>query len=114
MLQAPPPGAPGTGGPEAGAQRGTRHLVVRFYGRRHRLHGLLGVMYTTRGSLTDLTIQLRRGHQVIARGHVALLTSARHRLVLDHDLGRHLPAGRYTLLVSHAGHTVLRRRVKVG
>ncbi len=121
VLPSPPRGVPGasgaSGAPGANAERGAgaaRHLVVRFYGRRHRLHGLLVQIYTTRGILTDLTVELRRGGRLVARGHVAHVTSARHRLVLDHALGRGLEAGRYTLLVSHAGHTVLRRRVKVG
>ena len=117
VLGAPPRAAQGAGAPGGRADQrpgGARHLVVRFYGRRHRLHGLLVEIYTTRGALRGLEVQLRRGGQLVARGHVAHVTSARHRLVLHHDLGRRLPAGRYTLLVSHAGHTVLRRRVKVG
>lgn len=46
-------------------------LVARFYGRRHRRPGVLARLQTTAGTLTHLTVELRRGHRLIAKTSVA-------------------------------------------
>jgi phospholipase C len=91
-----------------------QHLVLRFYGRRHPLQGVLVSIYTTRGTLDHLVIELLRGRRVIARAAVAHVGPARHRVVLKHPLGSQLPAGRYTLRVRRAGRTLISRRVHLG
>jgi phospholipase C len=100
--------------PSATIVDAAQHLVVRFYGRRHPLRGVLIVLYTTRGKLDHLAIELLRGRHVIAEASVAHLGTARHRVVLKHPLGSHLPPGRYTLRVRRAARTLISRRVHVG
>ena len=107
-----PPALPGRGA--AQGVDAARRLVVRFYGRRHHLHGAEVVLYTTRGSLAGLRVELRGRHgRLVAHAHVAHLGTARHRLVLR--VHRRPPApGRYTLVVGEGHRTLVRRRVKIG
>jgi hypothetical protein len=93
----------------AGAQR----LVVRFYGRRHRRHGLLVRLYTTQGTLGPLVLELHRGKQVVARARVGRVGTARRQVALK-PIRAHIGAGRYTLVVRHSGRVLVKRRVKVG
>jgi hypothetical protein len=92
---------------------GPQHLVVRFYGRRHRLHGLLVRLYTTQGTLGHLIIELRRGKHLVARGGVAHVATAQRQVVLR-PRPPHIAAGRYTLMVRQAGKVLVKRRVSVG
>jgi phospholipase C len=87
-----------------------QQLVVRFYGRRHRLHGALVELYTRGGTLAGLTVELRRGKRLVARASVAHVGAARHKLVLKPLDG----AGRHTLLVRRGAVTLVRRRVTIG
>jgi pimeloyl-ACP methyl ester carboxylesterase len=96
--------------PGLAAQR----LVVRFYGRRHPQHGVLVVLNTTRATLSGLTVELRHGKQLVARGHVRDLTTAPHKLVLLPLHSSRFAAGRYTLLVRAGATTLLRRYVHIG
>jgi phospholipase C len=96
------------------AEQQRQHLVVRFYGRRHPLHGVLVQLYTTQGTLGGLTVELRRGKQLAARGHVAHLTTARHKLMLKPLHTPRFAAGRYTLTVSAGTTTLVRRRAHIG
>lgn len=87
-------------------------LVARFYGRRHRRPGVLARLQTTAGALTRLTVELRRGHRLIAKTSVARVGKTPHDVILKPHAG-HLRAGHYTLLVTHAGKTLIRRTVSV-
>ena len=108
------PGAAGPGSSSGTIISGAQHLVVRFYGRRHRLHGVLVQLYTTEGILTGLTIELRRGKRLLARAHAAHVGTARHRVVLKPRRDGHLPKGSYTLLVTQGTQALVKRRVRVG
>ena len=103
-------------GPVAGSGSGAAPgLLMRFYGRRHRLNGPLVVLSTTGGTLAGLEIELRRGRDVVARAHVAHLTSARHRVVLRPVAGSAgLRRGGYTLEALARGKVLVRRRVRLG
>ncbi|HEV3230163.1 MAG TPA: twin-arginine translocation signal domain-containing protein [Solirubrobacteraceae bacterium] len=98
----------------ASVPTGTRsqQLVVRFYGRRPHLRGLLVQMYTTQGTLGPLVVELRRGRHVVAHAKVAHLGTSRRRVVLK-TRRTHIGAGRYTLVVRHTGHVLVKRRVTV-
>jgi len=89
-----------------------QRLVVRFYGRRHRLHGALVALYTTQGTLGPLAVELRRGRHPVARARIARVGTTRRNLVLKSRRG-HLGRGRYTLVVRHAGKALLKRRVRL-
>ena len=109
-----PPGGGGPGSPSATIITGADHLVVRFYGRRHHLHGVLVELYTTQDTLTNLTVELRRGTHLVARAHVAHLGPARHRVVLRTRHGHQVPRGRYTLVVRQGSQPLVTRRVRAG
>jgi phospholipase C len=85
-------------------------LVVRFYGRRHAVHGVLVTLNMRSGSLRGLTIELERGGRVVARAHAAHVSTARHRVALRGKFA----SGRYTLVVKRAGKVLERRRVRLG
>jgi phospholipase C len=96
----PPPSSGGSGDA----------LVVRFYGRRRREHGVVVALQTRSGTVKGLTVELDRGGHPVARAHVAHVGTARHVVTLH---GRRLGAGRYTLLVSQRGRVLVRRRVRL-
>src|SRR4051794_12855227 len=95
-----PPASPG----------GAGGLVVRFYGRRRSVHGVLVTLNMRRGAARGLVIELLRGRRVVAEAHVAHVGVARHRVAFR---GR-LATGRYTLVVRHGRRVLVRRRVRVG
>ena len=106
------PGASaGAGAPAgSGAPAARRRLVTRWYGRRHPLRGALLVLYTTRGTLAGLTVELRRGRERVAHAAVAHLGTTRRRVIL-----RGVPGpGRYTLVVRRGRTTLARRTVTLG
>src|SRR4051794_10333652 len=98
---APPAPAGGTGDA----------LVVRWYGRRRRDHGLVVTLNTRRGTVKGLTVELLRGRRLVSRLHVAHVGAARHRAVFR---ARKPKAGRYTLVVKRGKTVVVRRSVRVG
>jgi phospholipase C len=85
-------------------------LTIRFYGRRHALHGVLVVLEMSAGSLSDVTVALRRGRRTVRRGRVARVGTRRTRLVLK----GHFPVGRYTLSVRTRSRTLVTRGVHLG
>jgi phospholipase C len=85
-------------------------LVVRWFGRRHRDHGVVVTLNTRTGTVKGLTVELLRGKHLVSRVHVAHVGTARHRAVL-----RATPKpGRYTLVVKRGATVVVRRSVRVG
>jgi phospholipase C len=97
---APPPAASPSGGDG---------LVVRFYGRRRSVHGVLVTLNMRAGTASGLVVELLRGTRVAARTHVAHVGKPRHRVALHG-----VRAGRYTLVVRRGRRVVVRRRVRVG
>ncbi len=91
---------------------GQQRLVVRFYGRRRHVHGLVAAVYTTQGTLGPLVLQMRRGRHVVAQARIARVGTTRREVVLKPRRG-HVGAGRYTLVVRQAGKALVRQRVKV-
>ena len=81
-----------------------QRLVVHLAGR----HPLRVALHTTKGTARHVTVELRDGRHTVARGVAARVTTARRELRLH---GERVPRGRYTLLVTYRGRTVLRRRV---
>jgi len=99
-------------GAQCGSSPAQGRLVARFYGRRHRRPGVLARLQTTAGTLTHLTVELRRGRRLIAKTSVARVGKTPHDVILKPHAG-HLRAGHYTFLVTHAGKTLIRRMVSV-
>jgi len=108
--------SPSSGVPsEAGAaHRRAQHISARFFGRRHRLHGLLLELSTSRGFLIDITAELRRGHYLLARARATRVGTRRQQLVLRRVHRTRLRPGHYTLVIRQRGTPILRRTVRVG
>jgi hypothetical protein len=87
-------------------------LLTRFYGRRHRVRGVLVRLSTTTGSLSGLTVQLRRHGHTVATAAVARVDQGGRDVVLRPH-GR-LASGRYELVVRRGATTVIRRTVRLG
>jgi hypothetical protein len=103
-----------TSPPVASGGGNGRHLVVRFYGRRRGVHGVVMTLYATQGYVSGVEVELLRGKHAVAVAHVAYVGAARHRLVLRAHRAAGIAAGRYTLLVRSGATTLVRRRVTVG
>jgi len=117
----PNPSTPAACGPSGGAEETFivtigpgQTLTVRYYGRRHALHGVLVELNTNTGTLTDLHVELRRGGRVMARAAAGVVGTDRRRLVLRRRRARRFPAGRYTLIVRKGTGRVVARAVPVG
>ena len=87
---------------------------VRFHdlGRQPRSRGVAVQLWTSTGTLTKLTVTLRRAGHAVGTVKLTRLTTARHRLVLRAG-GRMPRAGRYTVLVTQGHKTLLRRAISI-
>jgi hypothetical protein len=94
----------------AGAVRVRWRFRGHGYGRRR----VVAELWTTRGALKAVTVELLRGGHVAARAHVLRITAARLDLTLRPLRAARFGVGYYTLLVQAVGRTVVRRRVHVG
>jgi phospholipase C len=102
-----PPPAPATPPPATPGK-----LLVRDLGVNHRRRALLIELRAASGRLADVEVELRRGRTLVARRRVGDIGVAGRTTVLR--AGRHAPAeGRYTLLVTERGTTILRRSIRV-
>jgi Secretory lipase len=87
-------------------------LKLADLGASKHLHGVVLALSSTGGTLANLIVTVRRGGKLIERFRVARVTGARHRLVLRAH-GRIPRRGRYTVLVSQDGLTLLTRTIRV-
>ena len=85
-------------------------LVVKFLGRRR--HGIELELHASSGSLAGLEVELIRHHNVLARQHVAHV--GRHAVEVLLPPRHHVAAGTYTLRITRAGRTLVRRTVPIG
>jgi phospholipase C len=85
-------------------------LVVRFLGR-HR-HGIELELHTSSGSLAGLEVELVRNHKVLAHRRIAHVGRNAVRVLLHPR--HHLASGTYTLRITRAGRTLVRRTVHIG
>lgn len=100
------------GSPDEGVSRAAQRLVSQFYGRRHRRHGVLVRLTTTNGTLSRLTVELRRGAHILARASVARVGKAGREIVLHPS--KPLPRGRYQLVVLRGATRIVSRTVRLG
>jgi phospholipase C len=87
-------------------------LQLRDLGVRRRLHGLLLELRTTHGTLTELELELWRGHKRMARHRLAKVSHAERRVLVKRH-GGPPPPGRYTVVVRRKGRTLLRRELRI-
>ena len=91
-----------------------RALVVRFYGRRRRVHGGVVLRLQATGEpVGGVVVELRRGGKLVARSRAVRVTDALREVVLHRPKRRRFPAGRYTLVVRRRGTVLLRRSVRL-
>ncbi len=89
-------------------------LTVRYYGRRHRLHGIRVELNVNHGALHHVIVELRHRGRLMAHGRVRVVGTRRHRMALRRPHGQKFPHGHYTLVVRRAGRKPARRSVRVG
>lgn len=87
-------------------------LISQFYGRRHRRRGVLVRLTTTNGTLTRLTVELRRGAHILARASVTGVGTAGREIVLHPT--KPLPRGHYQLVVLRGATRIVSRTVRLG
>ena len=91
-----------------------RTLTVRYFGRRHRLHGVLTVLTASGGAIDDVTVEMRRGGHLVARSRAGKVGAARKRSVLRRRHRQRFKHGHYALVVRSGRHILVRRTVRVG
>lgn len=88
-------------------------LRMRYLGRVRARHGLAISLWATTGTLTRLTVRLRRAGKVMDAVQVARVGTHRHRVILRVQ-GRMPRPGRYTVLATRRGRTLARHAFRVG
>jgi len=63
------------------------------------------------GELSNLSVEFRHGHRVLARTPVRRLTSKRRRVVLKPHHRARVPNGNYTLVVKHGAQAIFHRTI---
>ena len=115
-----PPAGTRRGGVSSGGANGrgggAGRLVVRFYGRRHALHGgLRAAVSMTSGHVGAVVLELRHGGRTVARGRVARVGVRRERVVLRPVGARaSVSEGHYELVARPGGRVLVRRSVHGG
>jgi hypothetical protein len=87
-------------------------LRFRYVGAKRRLKGIVIQLWMTSGTLSHVTINLRRTGRVADRVRLARVTTKRRRVVLR--VRRRMPRpGRYTIVVAQGGRTLVRHRATI-
>jgi hypothetical protein len=89
-------------------------LRVRFFGRRHRLGGVLVELSTSAGAVRGLTVSLYQRGRLVARTRLARLTMHVHKLILRRSARARFAPGRYELVVAHGLAARVQKRVRIG
>jgi hypothetical protein len=87
-------------------------LKLHFLGAKRSLHGVAIQLWTTTGTLTRLTVGLRRGGKMADTVRVAHVSTPKRRVVLRVK-GRMPKPGRYTVVVARAGKTLARHAFRL-
>ncbi len=80
-------------------------LKLHYLGAKRGLHGVAIQRWTTTGSLTKLTVRLRRGAKAVDTVRVARVSIHKWRVVLRVK-GQLPKPGRYAVVVARGGHTL--------
>jgi Secretory lipase len=97
---------------QAGNRAAQPKLRLHYVGARRGLHGVAIQLWTTTGSLTKLTVRLRRGGKIADTVRVARVTTRKRRVVLRIRHAMPKP-GRYTVLVASGGKTLDRHNFRL-
>jgi phospholipase C len=89
-----------------------QRLLVNF-GVSKRRRSLVVGLRTTRGTFSQLTVQLLHGRQPVASGHVKRVGTVPHQVILRSAHAHALARGRYELIVRRGRHVLARRAVTV-
>jgi Secretory lipase len=84
----------------------------RNLGRRRQLGGVLIKLWSTTGTLNGVAIALRRRGRLIEQLRLPKLTTRKRRLVLRQNGSMPRP-GRYTVMITQRGTTLLVRKLKI-
>jgi len=106
------PGNPFTPLPQPGQSNASGRLKLRSVTVSQRLRGVMIALSATRGTLRQVTVELKRGKQLEAKVTLARLDGNGRRIVLRAE-GQMPPPGRYTLTVLVKRAVVLHRTIIV-
>jgi hypothetical protein len=104
LAPVPVPSQSSSGG---GGKPAAPKLELHYVGSRRRLHGVAVTLWTSTGTLTDVTVRLRRGHKLVDTVRLARVTSHKRRIVLRVK-GKMPRPGRYAIVVARRGKTLNR------
>jgi phospholipase C len=91
----------------------TLRVELRSLGVRRALRGLVLELWTTRGSLANLVVELHHRGRRVAHARVSQLSTPAEQVVLRVH-GRAPSAGRYSVVVRHGRRVVARQAIRVG
>lgn len=89
-----------------------RTLTIRWYGRRHKIHGMLIVLTSTGGTVRGVSVELHRAGRVMAKSHAITVGERRRRVILRRPHTQRFPDGPYTIVLRRAGKVIARRNVR--
>jgi phospholipase C len=91
-----------------------RQRLLVTYSTRRPARSVEVTLRVSRGKLTNLVVELRRGNRIVARASVRSVGTRAHRIGLRPRHGHRFHRGHYELLVRHGSKTLARRGVIVG
>jgi Secretory lipase len=92
--------------------KGTPKLKLHYLGAKRSLHGVAIQLWTSKGTLTKLTVRLRRGAKVLDTVKLARVTTHKRKVVLRVK-GKMPKSGRYTLVVARGKKTLARHAFRL-
>jgi hypothetical protein len=98
----------------AGSAATGQRVILRYYGRRQRLRGILVDLRVDAGTLDAVTVELRRGRRLEASAVLQRITTRPRRLVMRSHGGGSIAPGRYAIVVRQGRGVLARREVQVG
>jgi phospholipase C len=97
--------------PAPPSPRGVGRLVLKVDGANSSGDGIIVELATTNGVITGLTVELLKGHTIVARRRVARVSSRRKRVVVR--MHHRLAAGRYLVRVLQHGETLAQHHAPI-
>jgi hypothetical protein len=98
--------------PESVSHPRTQRLEIRSAKASRRLRGIVVEVRTNFGTMRGVELELRHGHKLLVRKHLAHIGTREHRVILR--VHRKLPrAGRYTVEARKSRRMLARRTVTV-
>ncbi|HTU95937.1 MAG TPA: lipase family protein [Solirubrobacteraceae bacterium] len=115
LARVPVPSGDSGAGSSPGTHAGSKpapKLRMRYLGRAAAKHGVAVSLWTTTGSLTKVTVRLRRAGRTVDTVHLARVRTRKRRVILRVK-GKMPRAGRYTVTAARRGKTLDRHTFRL-